>query len=710
MTTPIRRRWRAVTLWLTLAGALFVCALIAGLHFEQRRQLQQAEHLLQDLGRADDDLSSGALHLALAGDTRLPWNREQGLALLQQALRDYGRTADQLAAEGHVDPRALQEQVRQYAALLERLRSNDAAVRVGDLDVELRLALHGLYRSAETLDRQVRDSLGRLAARQDRVFAAALGLAALLLAGICLGALRAERERAAVENELNASAQQLATSESQHRQELEGQVAERTAALEQALAAQRSADAFWQTVADNQPTLVAYWTRQRRLRFANRAYLAWFGKTADEVLGHTLEEVLGETFVRAQAVAIERLFAGETLTGAYDMPGANGRQGHFWAYRLPDIGAGGVVQGYFFFATEITELKQAEERLEAANRALTEADKRSRLIADNVPGRVAYWDREGRCRFVNRNYCEWYGKQPEDLLGRTKLEIYGPELVGWTGAREQAALAGEPQAFEREAKTAEGLTLYSWTQYLPDRRDGEVQGYFALSIDVTPARLSERRLIELNDELRLARDRAEQASEAKSAFLANMSHEIRTPMNAIIGLTHLLLRDTQPPKQRERLQKISDAARHLLDLINDILDLSKIEAGKLTLEQLDFDVQALLSRALSLVAERAREKQIELVVDAAGLPPLLRGDPTRLSQALLNLLSNAVKFTEQGRIVLRAERIAGPGPGCRVRFEVEDSGIGIAADKLADLFNAFEQADSSTTRRFGGTGLGLAIT
>jgi CheY-like chemotaxis protein/nitrogen-specific signal transduction histidine kinase len=237
-----------------------------------------------------------------------------------------------------------------------------------------------------------------------------------------------------------------------------------------------------------------------------------------------------------------------------------------------------------------------------------------------------------------------------------------------------------------------------------------VQGFFTLATDITPARLSERRLLEMNDALASARDRAEQANQAKSAFLANMSHEIRTPMNAIIGLTHLLQRDLQLPQQRERLAKVGDAARHLLALINDILDLSKIEAGKLTLETVDFNLVQLLQRSLALVADRAAEKGLTLQVQADDLPVQLRGDPTRLSQALLNLLSNAVKFTDHGCVTLSASQLSADETGCTLRFEVRDTGIGIAANKQSGLFSAFEQADSSTTRRYGGTGLGLAIT
>ena len=207
-----------------------------------------------------------------------------------------------------------------------------------------------------------------------------------------------------------------------------------------------------------------------------------------------------------------------------------------------------------------------------------------------------------------------------------------------------------------------------------------------------------------------AKDAAEVASRAKSAFLANMSHEIRTPMNAIIGLTHLMARDAPDGPLRERLHKVDHAAQHLLRVINDILDLSKIEAGKMPLDAVEFSRDELLSGVLALVGEQAQARGLELVLDCDHLPARLRGDAKRLAQALINLLANAVKFTERGWVRLGATLLAEQGERLQLRFEVSDSGEGIAPERQAALFEAFEQADTSTTRRHGGTGLGLALT
>jgi len=460
---------------------------------------------------------------------------------------------------------------------------------------------------------------------------------------------------------------------------------------------------------DTPAMLVAYWDRSLRLRFANQAYLDWYGLNREQVLGRTMAEVLGDEVPTRRREALDRVLSGEVVQTRLDISGARGRRGHFWVYRLPDK-RGGSIAGFYFIASNVTELQDARLAAEAANQALARAEAFTRELAETLPAVVLYWDREQRCRFANLAAQDWFARPEAELLGRSISELVSPAQYELARPFIEGALRGERQEYERTLVRADGRAVPLYAHYVPRRIDGEVVGFLAVLTDVGALKQAEQRLAEANAELQQRAAQAEAATRAKSAFLANMSHEIRTPMNAIIGLTHLIARGTEDPLQRERLRKVDGAAAHLLQILNDILDLSKIEAGKLRLEPADFSRDELVSRALDVVEAAARAKGLELVIDTDHVPERLHGDARLLSQALINLLGNAVKFTERGWVRLRAELLREDGRRLQLRFEVQDTGIGIAPEHQARLFTPFEQADSTSTRRHGGTGLGLALT
>jgi PAS domain S-box-containing protein len=361
---------------------------------------------------------------------------------------------------------------------------------------------------------------------------------------------------------------------------------------------------------------------------------------------------------------------------------------------------------------DITERKNTDLRLRQLS-----------LAVEQSPLSIVITDTEARVEYVNDTFVATAGYSREELLGHNPRVLQSGETPASEHAKMWADVtAGRLWRGEFRNRRKDGSLYIESAVIAPIRDDdGVITHYLGIKQDVTDQRRLagelerhhhhlEELVAERTNELAHARDRAEAASRAKSEFLANMSHEIRTPMNAILGMAHLMRRDGVTAAQAERLDKIAASGKHLLAIINDILDLSKIEAGKLELEHIDFSLSEVLERSRAMVADRALAKRLPVAVEVDDVPDALCGDPTRLSQALLNLLSNAVKFTERGGIVLRVERAAGPEEAPLLRFCVRDTGIGIAADKLAGLFSAFSQADSSTTRRFGGTGLGLAIT
>ncbi len=396
----------------------------------------------------------------------------------------------------------------------------------------------------------------------------------------------------------------------------------------------------------------------------------------------------------------------------------------------PEKDADGRVVRYVGIVMDISERKGSELELQQhrhhlqqlvddrtaalaeANRALAaRADEISDLY-NNAPCGYHSLAPDGTVLAVNDTELNLLGYARDEFVGHSIGEFMTPEsLQRFRRNFSDFARSGHLRDLEMDFVKKDGSIL-------PVLVGGDMvrdaQGKFlrtrSILVDNSERKAREEQLRAMQDELARRAVEAEAATRSKSAFLANMSHEIRTPLNAIIGLTHLVLGAGQPPEQAERLKKIESAGHHLLSIINDILDISKIEAGRVELEHEDFHLSAILDNIQSLIGEQARSKGLRIEIDPDSVPVWLRGDATRLRQALLNYAGNAVKFTEQGSITLRAILLEDLGDELLVRFEVQDTGIGIPAKVLPGLFQAFEQADASTTRKYGGTGLGLAIT
>ena len=375
---------------------------------------------------------------------------------------------------------------------------------------------------------------------------------------------------------------------------------------------------------------------------------------------------------------------------------------------------------------DIAERMQAEKALREA-KALTDA------VFENAPLMI-FLKEAAELKFImfNRAGEELTGYDRQRLFGKSNLDLFPREQAAFFAAKDREVLDGEAGYLDIPEEWV--TTINHGKRLLHTRKvriqspDGTTQFLLGISEDITERKAAEAELehhrhhleelvatrtaeLEIvNLSLTQAKIAADAASVAKSAFLANMSHEIRTPINGIIGMANILRREGLSPQQAKRLDTIDASSRHLLSVINNILDISKIEAGKFLLEEAPVDVGSLLANVSSILAERVQGKDLTMRIETDNVPQQLLGDPTRLQQALLNYATNAVKFTVRGDVTLRVINQDETDDSVKLRFEVCDNGIGIAPDAMNRLFNTFEQADNSMTRKYGGTGLGLAIT
>ena len=453
-----------------------------------------------------------------------------------------------------------------------------------------------------------------------------------------------------------------------------------------------------------------------------------FNVGAERMLGYTAAEVMNkitpadisdprELIARAKALSVE---LGTPITPGFEALVFKASRGIEDIYELTYIRKDGsrfgavvsvtalrdaqdAIIGYLLIGTDNTARQQVEEERKKLDQRLRDQQFYTRSLIESNIDAIMTTDPSGIITDVN--------KQMEALTGCTRDELIGAPFKSHFTDPERAE-AGiklvlsqkNVTDYELTASALDGKqTVVSYNATTFYDRDRKLQGVFAAARDVT-----ERKRVEA--ELRLAKAAAESASQTKSDFLASMSHEIRTPMNAIIGIADLLAKTSLTPEQDKYVQIFRRAGDNLLNLVNDILDLSKVEAEQLELERTGFSLKDLLDKVTEMVAGRADEKGLALVCEIAPETPTdLVGDPTRLRQVLLNLLGNAIKFTNSGEVALRVAPDADSSVLNALRFTISDTGIGIPDDKLSAVFERFTQADSSTTRRYGGSGLGLTI-
>lgn len=467
-----------------------------------------------------------------------------------------------------------------------------------------------------------------------------------------------------------------------------------------------------QEALDHVPAFVFMQDTAHRYVYANRKTLELFGISREELPGYSDAQFFSSATAKQVHAIDQKVFSGcstDEIIDTHDTP--QGRRIYHEiktpVYDTPN----NVLWGLCGISTDITEHYLAEESIRKLSWVIEQSPEG--IIFTRLNGEIEYVN-DAFERITGYSRAEVIGKNPRILQsGKTARKVY--ESLWATLAQ------GQPWHGEFLNRHKDGHDYIESASISPVRQaDGRITHYVALQADITEQRENEIELTEYRAglerlvrertfELAVAKEAAEGANKAKSAFLANMSHEIRTPMNAIIGLNYLLLQGELPPEQADKVRKVSHAAEHLLQIINDILDLSKIEAGKLQLESIPFSPREVVDTVSGMIRERALGKGLALHIASDGLPNQLIGDAMRLRQILLNFASNALKFTEHGSITISAEALSRQDETVECRFTVRDTGIGIRADKIPRLFTAFEQLESSTTRRYGGSGLGLVI-
>ena len=439
------------------------------------------------------------------------------------------------------------------------------------------------------------------------------------------------------------------------------------------------------------------------LTLFNRASREYHGLPLEELAQdewashYTLLEQDGVTPMPTRRLPLARALHGELVQNVEMVIAPRGQSARqVLASGRPLADHDGKELGAVVVMSDITERKEAERKLAESERFLL-------TVTNNSPALIGYADHNEIYRFANQTYTPMMGMNPLTMIGKTLREVMGERPYAYLKPYIGRALAGQRVHFEPEFDIP-GWPVHFMSDYIPDiAQDGRVLGFHIMMTNI-----SERKMAELSQAK--SEKLAEASSRAKSEFVANMSHEIRTPMNAVLGITQLLAKTPLSSDQKKYLAMIQSSGKSLLGVINDILDFSKIEAGRVDIVAQPFDLNEILDALATTMTASASGRNLELVLGVEpGVSSRFVGDAMHLQQALLNLVGNAVKFTDQGEISVVVALVARAGNQETLRFTVRDTGIGISDEQLARIFAPFEQADSSTSRRFGGTGLGLVI-
>jgi len=484
-------------------------------------------------------------------------------------------------------------------------------------------------------------------------------------------------------------------------------VAERNRAFE----ALRHSERFLNTIIDTEPECVKMLDADGKLLMMNRAGLTMIeAESLEQVQGRCIYPLVAPEFRAGFVEGVAAVFRGEAQSYEFEAIGLKGRRVWLDTHATPFCDEQGEIVSLLAITRDITRRKRTELRL-----SQSEAKFRSIISASPVPYRISNDNND--ITFVNPAFVETFGYPLAEVptLDEWLKRAYPEEdyrnrvTLRWRANLERAQEKGRFETFETRIRCRDGSTRWA---VVDAALLGEVFRGECLTIfyDITERKLAEEALKQSEQELAGAKEAAEAANRAKSEFLANMSHEIRTPMNGIIGMAQLLEYTELDEGQREYLQDIETSSNALLSLIDSILDLSKIEAGRVELEVNDFSLRACISDVIKMQFAVLQQKGLSLnVVLPPNVPDNLLGDELRLKQVLLNIFSNAIKFTRKGKIGLAVSVVELEGGVAQLLIEISDTGIGLAAGDLEPIFRPFSQADSSITRRFGGTGLGLSI-